>query len=83
MANLFSSLEATWLRATKRSFEWKDLTDILDHGKRKDLFVSELKKVLSRTFQEKSQLFELVDKIDKMPTDELCALYRRDFHMVG
>ena len=74
----FDQQEVIWLKATKQSFHTKDLSHTIDMMELKNIFVDDLMK-LCASDSNKPELDDLIDKIDKMPTDEFWGLYRIDF----
>jgi hypothetical protein len=74
----FNDEELSWLKATKRSYEQKDLLHTSGTTERKNIFVDGLIKLLSSN-PNRSQLDVLVGKIDRMSTHEFWNLYRIDF----
>jgi hypothetical protein len=78
MATNFDQQEVSWLKATKRSFEQKDTMHTSDMTERKNIFVDDLIKLFASD-SNKSELDELIDKIDRIPAHEFWSLYRMDF----
>jgi hypothetical protein len=78
MATNFSDEELSWLKATKRSYEQKDLLHTSGMPERKNIFVDDLRKLFSSN-PNRSELDVLIDKIDRMSTHEFWNLYKIDF----
>jgi hypothetical protein len=74
MPTNFGAQEVKWLRAAKRSFMLEPITKPFD----KELFIEKLKGVLS-PLTDRSRKNDLLEKIDKIATDEFWESYGRDF----
>jgi hypothetical protein len=70
----FDALEVSWLRAAKQAFEHKPIVKPFGRG----VFVDALKGVLA-SVTDKSKRDDLLDKINKISTDEFWEFYWRDF----